>query len=581
VDAITPDGSPPIKNLNKVHAAENKVADEKFDYIITGGGLAGCVLAERLTADGTKKVLMVEAGRPDYNNIKIRIPAGILSLFRSVYDWQHETKGEKNCNGRNVFLQRGKVLGGSSCTNVCLTHRGSAKDYDDWNVPGWSAADVLPYFKKTEDDRTGRSSEFHGTGGEWVMSEVRYQNPLSKIFLKAGEAMGLGKCDDFNDWTKKQNGVGRYQVSQKNGERCSGATAFLSKAIRRKNLTVKTGTMVRRIRFDSGKTATGITYDLMGDDSNKVFDANLKSGGEILVTGGAIASPQLLLCSGIGPADHLIDNGIKVVSDCTGVGSNLQDHPAAVISFETPKRGVSVTSKLRLFGKTNPFPFLKWMIFKSGLVTSTGCDHGGFVTTSASEDGQPDLQIRFLAARSLTPDGMTAFTQFRNTRNIPDGYSFQSIVARAKSRGRVSIASSNTHTKPVIDGGYLSHPADLATLREGIKLNRRLGGTSEWGEYLGKEVFPGTHVQTDEQIDEYIRNSIHTSNALTGTCKMGTEEDAVVGSDLRVKGVNGVRVCDSSIIPVIMGGQTATPTVMIAERAASMIKDPSLVPTEA
>lgn len=343
-------------------------------------------------------------------------------------------------------------------------------------------------------------------------------------------------------------------------------------------MTVKTGAMVRRIRFDGGKTASGITYDLMGDDTNKVFDANLKSGGEVLVTGGAIASPQLLMCSGIGPADHLSDNGIKVVSDCTGVGSNLQDHPAAVVSFETPKRGVSVTSKLRLFGKTNPFPFLEWLMFKRGLVTSTGCDHGAFVKTSASEDGQPDLQIRFLAARSLNPDGMTAFTQFRHTRHLPDGYSFQSIAARAKSRGRVSIASSNTHTKPIIDGGYLSNPADLATLREGIKLNRKLGRTSEWGEYLGKEVYPGADVQTDEEIDEYIRNTLHTSNALTGTCKMGDGEDAVVGLDLRVKGVNGVRVCDSSVIPVITGGQTATPTVMIAERAAAMIKDPSLAP---
>lgn len=576
-NAITPDGSPPIKNLNKAIASENKIGSNKYDYIIAGGGLAGCVLAERLSVDGTKSVLVLEAGRSDYNNVKIRVPAGILRLFRSVYDWQHETGGEKHCNGRNVFLQRGKVLGGSSCTNVCLHMRGSAQDYNDWNVPGWSAADVLPYFKKSQDDKTGRSSEFHGTGGEWSMDEAKYQNPLSKKFLQVGEEYGLGANDDFNNWSRPQTGVGRFQLSEKKGERCSGASAFLSKAAKRKNLTVKSGIMVRNIEFDSAKTANGVQYDLMGDDTCKQFKASLKEGGEVIVCSGAIASPQLLMCSGIGPADHLKSHGIDVVSDCPGVGENLQDHPAAVVSYNTPKKGVSVTSKLRLFGMTNPFPILRWVFFKTGLLTSTGCDHGAYVKTAVS-DGQPDLQVRFLAARALGPDGMTTFTQFRNTKKLEDGYSFQSVATRAKSKGTVRLASSNMHTKPIIDGGYLSDPADLATLREGIKLGRKLGQQSGWGEYKGEEVFPGTDVQSDDEIDEYIKNTIHTANALTGTCKMGTGSDAVVGPDLRVKGVSGVRVIDSSVIPSIPGGQTGTPTVMIAERAASFLLNPSLEP---
>jgi choline dehydrogenase-like flavoprotein len=285
------------------------------------------------------------------------------------------------------------------------------------------------------------------------------------------------------------------------------------------------------------------------------------------------------MCSGIGPAKHLKELGIPVVYDNPNVGENLQDHPAAVVSFRSPKSGVSVTSKLRLMGTTNPFPVLNWVLFKTGLLTSTGCDHGAFVMTSASTTGQPDLQVRFLAARALGPDGMTTFTQFRNTKHLDDGYSFQCVACRAKSKGRILLASSNTHVKPIIDGGYLSNPDDLKTLREGIKIGRRLGNRPEWGEYLGEEVYPGVAVQTDEEVDEYIRSTLHTANALIGTCKMGTGKDAVVTPDLRVIGVNGVRVMDSSTIPVIPGGQTATPTVMIAERAAAFLRNPTIEAT--
>jgi choline dehydrogenase-like flavoprotein len=302
----------------------------------------------------------------------------------------------------------------------------------------------------------------------------------------------------------------------------------------------------------------------------------LTPGGEVIVAAGAIASPQLLMCSGIGPAKHLKQYGIPVVHDNANVGENLQDHPAAVVSFKTPKKGVSVTSKLRLFGFTNPFPVLRWMLFKTGMMTSVGCDHGAFVKTIPSAS-QADLQFRFLAAKALGPDGMTTYTKFRTTRNVEDGYSIQSVAIRAKSQGKIRLASSNTHIKPMIDGGYLSNADDLATLREGVKLARQIGHRSEWGEYLGQEVYPGDDVQSDEQIDEYIKNTVHTANALTGTCKMGVGKGAVVGPDLRVIGVSGVRVADSSVIPCIPGGQTGTPTVMIADRAATFIKNPKLV----
>ncbi|KAL7574882.1 hypothetical protein ACA910_010716 [Epithemia clementina (nom. ined.)] len=500
-------------------------------------------------------------------------------LFRSEYDWQYETGGEKNCNGRNIYLQRGKVLGGSSSTNACLYHRGSAMDYDQWNIPGWSSADVLPIFKLIENDATtamGTSKQFHGTGGDWNLDHVRYQNPLSKRFLEVSATMGLAVNHDFNDWSRPQDGVGRFHVAQKNGERCSGATAFLHKARKRPNLIVRSGAMVRRVQFDSSlptKTAIGVVYSLVGDDSLESCQAQLNPGGEILLTAGAIGSPQILMCSGIGPARHLRTLGIPIVHDNPNVGDNLQDHPATVVSFKTPQAGVSVTSKLRLFGKSNPFPFLLWLIWKKGLLTSVGCDHGAFVRVTPGAL-QPDLQLRFIAAKALGPDGMTTYTKFRSMGAVEDGYTIQTIAIRAKSRGKVRLASSNCQVPPIIDLGYLSNPDDLITLREGIKLARIICRRPEWGDYLGEEVYPGPEVQTDEQIEEYIRNTVHSSNALTGTCKMGFhngDEDAVVGPDLKLLGVNGVRVADSSVIPIIPGGQTATPTVMIAERAAQFI----------
>jgi fatty acid photodecarboxylase len=291
----------------------------------------------------------------------------------------------------------------------------------------------------------------------------------------------------------------------------------------------------------------------------------------VILTSGALASPQLLMCSGVGPARHLQAHGIQVIHDNPYVGENLQDHPAVVVSFRTHVKGVSVTSKLRTyFGFTNPLPILEWFLFKTGIMTSTGCDHGAFIRTT-NEVKLPNLQIRFIPALALGPDGMTTYTKWRTTKSHDDGYTFQCVAIRAKSKGRIRLASSNSHVKPMIDGGYLSHPDDIVTLREGIKLGRQLGNHPEWGEYLGQEVYPGPAVQTDSEIDDYIKNTIHTANALVGTCKMGIEDNCVVRPDLTVIGVKGLRVADSSVIPCIPGGQTGTPTVMIAERAAEMI----------
>mmetsp|Transcript_21037 Transcript_21037/g.64095 ORF Transcript_21037/g.64095 Transcript_21037/m.64095 type:complete len:604 (-) Transcript_21037:432-2243(-) len=560
-------------------AAAEEAAAAEYDYVICGGGLAGCVLANRLSSAG-KRVLMLEAGGADYNAFKIKVPAGILKLFQTEVDWTYFSEGEKACQGRPIYLCRGKVLGGSSCTNVLLHHRGSSADYDAWGVNGWTGEDVLPFFVKSQDDATGRSKEsplHHGTGGEWSMDEVRYQNVLSSTFLKAAQEAGVPLNDDFNNWARPQQGAGRFQVSERNGARCSGATAYLEPVLKAKNpnLAVATGAKVQKVNIAQGEDGPRAQGVVFRDERGNTYEVNVKEGGEVLLCGGAITSPHWLLLSGVGPKKQLAEHGIECVVDSSEVGQNLQDHPAAVVSYGVSKKhnGISVTSKLRLFGTKIPnlAPVLQWLFAKRGLLTSTGCDHGAFYNTNEEKFAQPDLQMRFLAARALSADGMSTFTNFRESSKHPDGFSFQSIAVRPKSRGSVSLRSSDPENRPCIDCGYLNDEDDVATLREGIKLGRRLAATAAFAPYRGEEVYPGADVVTDEQIDDYIRSSAHTANAITGTCAMGT----VVDENLRVKGVAGLRVCDASTIPVIPGGQTATPTVMIAERAAQFILNPS------
>lgn len=556
-----------------------RIAEETWDFIIIGGGTAGCVLANRLTAAG-KKVLMLEAGSPDYDNNRIRIPAGVLDLFKTGYDWNFTTLF-------GVYLCRGKVLGGSSSLNVLLYNRGNANDYDRWascfGLFNWSASEVLPYFVHSEDDHTGAShsdAKHHGRGREWSVDHVRYQNDLSKCFLKACSDAGLPFNDDFNTWDKPQQGAGRFTVAQRNGSRCSAASAFLQPALQdaARALTVICGALVKKVIFDHARRASGVEFSVGG----KTYIVSVSNnGGEVLLAAGAVQSPQLLMLSGVGPEDHLAHNGIKTIAHLAGVGRNFQDHPAANVSFECPKskRGISPTSHcMFILGKKIPHPWwiLRWFLFKSGPLTSPGCDHGGFFHTaaaSAEDKASPDLQLRFLPARAVTADGMNSFANFRNTTHLADGFTFQSIAVRPHSRGCVRLASSSALDKPLIDGGYLSDKRDIATLREGIRLSRRIAKQSAFSQYLHHEVFPGSEVQTDEELDAYITDTIHSANAIVGTCRMGSDGDplAVCDSQLRVIGVTGLRVCDASVMPVLPGGQSGAATIMIAERASAMI----------
>jgi len=568
-----------------------EVSRETWDYIIVGGGTAGCVLANRLTgARGKgKRVLVLEAGRSDYDATMVKIPAGVLKLFKSKYDWDFTTSNEKCTAGRGIYLPRGKVLGGSSALNVCLYNRGDDNDYNTWESKfgcvGWSAKDVLPLFKKTQDDLTGLAKEdpqHHSTGGEWATEHVRYQNPLSKRFLQACKEMGFPLVKDFNCWGRGQEGAGRFAVSERKGVRCCAASSMLKPALadQARNLKVLTGAPVERIIFADEKSkaapeATGVLFSVAGVQ----HVARLAPEGEVLLTGGAIHSPQLLMISGIGPAKHLAEHGIDVVSDLAGVGENLQDHPAAVASFECPadQKGISVTSLIKIQGTNlpHPKPLLQWLFTGTGPLTSTGCDHGGFFRTAAApkDSESPDLQMRFLAARAITADGMGTFTAFKKTTTLPDGFSFQSIAVRPLSRGRVLLKSGDPNDKPIIEGNYLSDKADVSTIREGLKLARMMAKQPAFKGVVGSEIFPGPHVQTDAQLDAYIADTVHTGNALVGTCRMGPANDpfAVCDPEMRVKGVHRLRVCDASIMPKMPGAQTGACVVMQAERAADLL----------
>lgn len=489
------------------------IDSQTYDYIIVGGGTAGCVLANRLSAYESKRVLVLEAGSPKFEKKYMKIPAGIIRLFKTKFDWDFQSEKESTTNNREIYLCRGKVLGGSSSLNVLLYHRGNMEDYDAWATTAgsdeWGPRNVLPYFKKSQDDYRGES-RFHGTNGEYSVSEVRYQNPLSAAYLTACKEQNYVENRDFNDWSRSQEGYGRYQVNEKDGARCSTATGFLKPVLKRKNLKVQTEVLVTKIIFDSSDSktaATGVEVELKNGQRTVV---QLSSGGEVLLAGGAIQSPQVLMLSGVGPAHHLKQHNIPVVLDHPGVGKQLQDQPAAVVSYsvKTPQFDrISPTSQLRIPGTKimNPAVFAQWLFFRKGILTSVGCDHGGFFKTSPSLSS-PDLQMRFLAAKAISPDGMATFAKFRDSVGNNDGFSFQSIAARPHSRGDVQLRSSDPKDKPIIHTGYFTDERDLRTMREGVKLSRKLAQAPAFSEYIGEEVYPGPAVQTDAEIDDYIRS---------------------------------------------------------------------------
>ncbi|KAG8468597.1 hypothetical protein KFE25_013680 [Diacronema lutheri] len=569
------------------------VADEAYDYIIVGGGTAGCVLANRLSADGDARVLVLEAGSEKaHKSMIVKIPVGLLKLLKSEHDWFYQTAPSPSISGREVYLCRGKMLGGSSCTNVMLYNRGAAGDYDRWAAEcgddTWNAAGMLPFFKRAEDCRSTENSgvgEWHGKGGPYTTSDVPYQNPMSKAFLQAAAEAGEPANYDFNDWSRPQAGFGRFQVSQRGGQRVEAAASYLEPVRGRANLRVISGALATSIELDkaapAGPAATGVAYTDEATGERRV--ARLSARGEVLLTLGAVGSPQLLMLSGVGPAAHLQDRGVEPVVNVPGVGANLQDHPAVLLSCSAEGKkgaaGVSQSSRLRLGETTrlNPGALAQWLLFGKGPLCSPGCDHGGFAHSDEAAAGTgalPDLQFRFLASKSTSADGMSTISdEYLKAKGHADGITLQAIGARPRTRGRLRLRSADPADKPLIEGLYLEDEQDVKTLVAGLRKARSLLARPSLEPYQSFEEFPGADATTDAQLAEYVRQSVHSANALVGSCKMGKGDDpmAVVDSELRVRGLSRVRVCDASIMPTLPGGQTASSTIAIAEKAADML----------
>lgn len=518
-----------------------------YDYVIIGAGSAGCVLAARLTEDPNVSVLLVEAGGPDRKQ-EITVPAAFSKLFKTPYDWAYFTEEQPRLNNRKLYWPRGKVLGGSSSINAMIYIRGNQADYDEWAAlgnPGWSFAEVLPYFKRSENQERG-PSEYHGVGGPLNVADLRTINPLSTAFVEATGELGIARNDDFNG--AAQDGAGYYQVTQKGGKRWSAAAAYLRPALRRSNLAVRTGAHVTRV-LTEGTRVVGLEFAHDGVTEQQ------RVNREVLLCGGAINSPQVLMLSGIGPADHLRSLGIDVVADLPGVGQNLQDHLAAGASFAS-------TKPVTLDHVENIGNLLRFLVRGRGPLTSNVAEAGGFVRV-ASGRTTPDLQFHF---------GPVYFVNHGFTKIEGYAFSIGPTQIDPVSRGHIALRSTNPLDAPIIEPNYLSDDADLRVLVEGVKLARQLAHTKPFDAFRGAELLPGDQARTDADIIEHIRATCETLYHPVGTCKMGNDAMAVVDSQLRVRGLEGLRVVDASVMPTVTSGNTNAPTIMIAEKAADLLK---------
>jgi choline dehydrogenase len=522
-----------------------------YDYVIVGAGSAGCVLANRLSADPKAKVLLIEAGGRD-NSTMIRMPAGIGKLLNSdTHNWYFNTEGQPYLNNRRLYWPRGKVLGGSSSINGMIYIRGHARDYDLWRqmgLEGWSYADVLPYFKRSE-GRVAGADDFHGTDGPLTVSTTQNHSPLIRAFMEGCRQAGHALTPDFNG--ENQEGYGRYESTTRNGERCSAAAAFLRPVLDRPNLTVEIKALTTKVLFE-GKRAVGVEFAQNGQR------IQVRAEREVILSGGAVNTPQLLLLSGIGDGEYLRRFSIPVIADLPGVGENLQDHLDASVQYEC-------TQPITLNNQMKPHKMimtgLQFLFFKTGAGAQLPTDSGAFLKTRPELE-MPDIQLHFLPA--LVRD-------HGRQKTDRGGFLLHVCQLRPQSRGHVRLKSADPNDHPLIQPNYLKEEVDRRTMRDGVRMAREIFAQSAFDPYRGPEYDPGAHVQSDEQIDRFIREKAETIYHPVGTAKMGTDNMAVVDATLKVHGLDGLRVVDASVMPTLVGGNTNAPTIMIAEKAADMI----------
>jgi len=527
-----------------------------YDYIIVGAGSAGCVLANRLSEDPSKRVALLEAGPRD-NNPFIHMPIGIALLANSkTLNWAFETEAQKNLKGRRLFWPRGKTLGGSSSINAMVYIRGHKADYDYWgqeagtDLWGWDRA--LELFRRLEDNQRFGSSPYHGKGGELTVSDLKSVNPLSRDFVRAAPHVDLPVNADFNGTT--QEGLGFYQVTQKDGRRWSSAQAFLRGAEQRSNLDVLTDARVTRVVM-GGKRAVGVTLKLAGEYQQ----LRLNDGGEVILSGGAVNSPQLLMLSGIGDKDELAKHGIPLVHHLPEVGQNLVDHLDITLMHAANSRlPIGVAPSFLLRGISALFSYF---FKRRGFLTSNVAEAGGFFKSGPASE-RANVQFHFLPAY-LKDHGRKVMTGYGYTLHICD--------LLPKSRGFIGLKSPDPLADPLIQPNYLSNPEDIKTMVSAVKFGRRVLGAPTMALHSKREVMPGNSVSSDSQIAEFIRENAETIYHPVGTCRMGADPESVVDPELKVRGVEGLRVVDASIMPSLVAGNTNAPTMMIAENAADIL----------
>jgi choline dehydrogenase len=527
----------------------------EYDYVIVGGGSAGCALAARLSQSPDVSVLLLEAGPPDRNPY-IHLPVGFYKMTAGPLTWGLKTVPQRHAHGREIPYAQARVLGGGSSINAEVFTRGCPQDYDAWagdfGCEGWSYRDVLPLFLRSEDNDT-LAGPHHGTGGPLGVSTPT-SHPLTRAFVQACQQMGMPYNPDFNG--PRQDGAAPYQTTTRHARRCSAAVGYLRPAQGRPNLTLRTDAQVRRIVVEHGR-AVGVEVAQGGQG------AVLRAGREVLLTAGAIGSPKLLMLSGLGPADELRALGLPVVADVPEIGRNLHDHFGIDIVYElNGPHSFDKYARLRWMAWAG----LEYALFKTGPVTSNIVEGGAFWYADRAQ-ATPDLQFHFLVGAGVE-EGVPKIES-------GSGVTLNSYTLRPKARGSVRLRSADPAHSPLVDPNFLGHPDDLKTSAEGVKLSREIFRQSALGRWVRKEHFPGDRVRTQAEFEDYARRYGRTSYHPVGTCRMGGDAASVVDPQLRVRAVQGLRVCDSSVMPRLVSSNTNAATLMIAEKAAELLTRPA------